>query len=94
MKRAIVLAIAAIAFAAPSVAATQTGPVATACKDDIAQYCAGKPHTGETRACLEANKDKVSPECKSALETTGHGKRMGKGKGKGKGPADGSAPQQ
>jgi len=90
MKRAIALAIAAIAFAAP--AAAQTGPVATACKDDIAQYCAGKPHRGETRACLEANKDKVSPACKSALESTGHGKRMGKGKGKG--PADGSTPQQ
>lgn len=51
------------------------GPVATACVDDIAQFCAGKEHgQGEVRACLEANKDKVSAACKTALETTGGGR--------------------
>lgn len=50
----------------------QQGPVATACKDDIPKFCAGKEHgQGEVRACLEANKDKVSAACKAALETTG-----------------------
>jgi len=50
----------------------QQGPVATACKDDIPKFCAGKEHgQGEVRACLEANKDKVSAACKASLETTG-----------------------
>jgi hypothetical protein len=51
------------------------GPVATACVDDIAQFCAGKEHgQGEVRACLDANKDKVTAACKTALETTGGGR--------------------
>ena len=62
----------------------QQGPVATACKDDILKYCAGKEHgQGEVRACLEANKDKVSAACKTALDTTGPGKGMGQGQGQG-----------
>jgi hypothetical protein len=53
----------------------QKGPVATACKDEIPKLCAGKEHGhGEVRACLEANKDKVSAACKTALETTGGGR--------------------
>lgn len=53
----------------------QGGPVSTACKDDIAEFCAGKEHgQGEVRACLEANKDKVSSACKTALDTTGGGR--------------------
>jgi hypothetical protein len=57
-----------------TVAAAQTGPVSTACKDDIPKYCAGKKHgppSDEVRVCLEANKDKVSTACKQALETAG-----------------------
>ncbi len=69
------LAIAAIALASSTaIAPAQSGPVATACKNDIPKYCAGKEHgQGEVRACLEANRDKVSPDCKTALETTGGG---------------------
>ncbi len=53
----------------------QQGPVATACADDIAKYCADKEHgQGEVRACLEANEDKVSAACRTALETTGGGR--------------------
>lgn len=53
----------------------QQGPVATACKDDIPKYCAVKEHgQGEVRACLEANKDKVTTACKAALDTTGGGR--------------------
>ena len=56
-------------------AKAQQGPVAVACKDDIPKYCAGKEHgQGEVRACLEANKEKVSPACKTALDTTGGGR--------------------
>jgi hypothetical protein len=59
--------------AAPTFA--QSGPVAIACKDDIHKLCAGKEHgQGEVRACLEANKEKVSPACREALETTGGGR--------------------
>jgi hypothetical protein len=71
-------AVAAVSFASPTLA--QQGPVAMACKDDIAKYCADKEHgKGEVRACLEAAKDKVTAECKTALDTTGPGKGMGQG---------------
>ena len=69
---------AAIALAGlMTVAAAQSGPVATACKDDIPKFCAGKEHgppEHAVRTCLEANKDKVSAVCKEALETTGGGR--------------------
>ena len=54
--------------------AAQSGLVATACKDDIPKFCAGKEHgppEHAVRLCLETNKDKVSPACKEALESTG-----------------------
>jgi hypothetical protein len=51
-----------------------------ACKEDIAKYCADKEHgKGEVRACLEAARDKVTDECKTALDTTGPGKGTGQG---------------
>jgi hypothetical protein len=78
MKLANTFAIALIAIGASIAGASaQAGPVATACKDDIPKYCAGKKHAppeDEVRVCLEANKDKVSPGCKTALETTGGGR--------------------
>lgn len=69
----------AIALAMSAVFGTagwaQKGPVATACADEISKLCADKEHgQGEVRACLEANKDKVSEACKTALETTGGGR--------------------
>ncbi len=63
-------------------AAAQSGPVATVCKDDIAKMCAGKPHDGEVRACLESSYDKVSSACKTALDTTGGGRAKGSAMGK------------
>jgi hypothetical protein len=64
-------------------ALAQQGPVATACKDEISKFCAGKEHgQGEVRACLESNKDKVSAACKDALDSTGPGKGMGQGQPK------------
>jgi len=69
----------AIAFVVSSAIVTgtwaQQGPVASACKEDIAKFCADKEHgEGEVRACLEANKDKVASTCNTALETTGGGR--------------------
>jgi hypothetical protein len=71
-------ALTAVAFV--STAFAQQGPVAMSCKDDIAKYCADKEHgKGEVRACLEANKNKVTDQCKAALDTTGPGKGVGQG---------------
>jgi hypothetical protein len=68
-------------LALTSAVSAQGGPVAAACKDDIPKLCAGKEHgQGDVRACLEANKDKVSAACKTALETTGPGKGQGQAK--------------
>lgn len=56
-------------------ALAQTGPVGSQCAADIQQFCAGKKHgSGDVRACLEANRDKVSVACKGALDTTGPGR--------------------
>lgn len=56
------------------------GPVATACKDNMPKVCTGEEYVqGEMRACLEANKDKVSAACKAALESTAPGMGMGQG---------------
>lgn len=74
---------AAVVALMTSAAFAQQGPVATACKDDIPKYCAGKEHgQGDVRACLEANKEKVSAACKTALDTTGPGKGAGQGQKK------------
>ena len=62
-------------------ASAQTGPVATACKSDISKLCAGKPHDGSVRICLETNYEAVSAACKKALDTTGGGRGRGLGKG-------------
>ena len=40
-----------------------------ACADDVQQYCAGtKPGGGRIAHCLKAHQDKISAECKTALE--------------------------
>ncbi len=59
-------------------AQAQQGPVAAACSAEIQRFCADKKHgQGEVRTCLELNKDKVSSECRAALDTTGPGKAKG-----------------
>jgi Cysteine rich repeat len=74
-KRSLLAISAAAMLGFGGAALAQTGPVATACKDDIVKYCADKEHgRGEVRACLEANKDKVSDVCKEALDNTGPGR--------------------
>jgi hypothetical protein len=82
MNKIAVLMIAATALLAITGASAQTGPVAEACNDDMAKYCADKSHgSGEMRACLEENIDKVTEACKTALETTGGGQGQGLGRG-------------
>jgi hypothetical protein len=55
------------------------GPVGKMCADELAKYCAKVPHgAGEARACLEANRDKVSDNCRWALDNTGAGRGMGR----------------
>ncbi len=79
IRTTVAASIAAVALATGAFA--QQGPVATACQEEMAKFCAGKQHgQGEMRACLEANKDKASEACKTALDTTGPGKGMGQGR--------------
>lgn len=85
MRLKAVLATASVLGLTASAALAQQvqGPVASACKDDLAKVCAGKSHENrEARTCLEANKAKVSAACKAALESTGPGQGKGQGKGK------------
>lgn len=85
MKLAVLAAASALLAGA---AFAQSGPVATNCSDDIAKMCAGRPHDGSTRICLEQAYDKLSATCKTALDTTGGGRGKGLGKGQGKGKAN------
>ena len=79
MTRFAVLAACIVLASVPSALAQGTGPVATRCATDIQNLCAGKQHgAGQVRACLEANRDKVSPECRQALDTTGPGRGKGR----------------
>jgi hypothetical protein len=85
MKTSTTLALAVLAATLLSTAVYgQSGPVATSCANDIAKLCAGKPHDGSVRICLEQDYEKVSSACKTALDTTGggRGKALTKGKGK------------
>ena len=70
MKLAKVLAISVFAAAGFSTAvqAQDKGRLA-ACKDDVQKFCASEPKgQGKIKACLQNNSDKVSPDCKTALE--------------------------
>jgi hypothetical protein len=55
------------------------GPVGTQCKADMAKFCKSAQHGNmEARACLEANRDKVSAACRRALDSTGGGRGLGR----------------
>lgn len=81
IKGLVVSAIATTLLATAAVA--QGGPVASSCGNDIAKLCAGKPHDGGVRICLEQNYARVSADCKTALDTTGGGRGKGLGRGRG-----------
>ncbi len=63
----------------PSVLVAQTtrpGPVSRICSSDIQKFCRGLRHgRAEVRSCLESNRNRVSPDCRRALDTTGGGWR-------------------
>ena len=87
MKPVVVLAcaVALIVAAGPAFA---VGPVHKACEADMARLCPDAPREhGKTRDCMEAQKDKLSPACKAALESTPRGSNKLKQKEKEKSQA-------
>ncbi|HZV21038.1 MAG TPA: cysteine rich repeat-containing protein [Hyphomicrobiales bacterium] len=67
------LAFAAVLFLQLPAQAQQQGRRLAACRADVEKFCASVPRgQGKVRACLEENKDKVSSDCRSALENVGH----------------------
>ena len=78
MKSSVALAACIVAISAIPALAQGTGPVASQCATDIQNFCASKEHgAGQVRACLESNREKVSPDCRQALDTTGPGRGKG-----------------
>jgi len=78
-------AVALIIAAGPAFA---VGPVHKACEADMAKLCPDVPREhGKTRDCMEAQKDKLSQACKSALESTPRGSNKLKQKEKEKSKA-------
>ncbi len=77
-RTSLLMAVAALAAAMAGSVLAQgvgTGPVATACKADIAKYCADASHgAGQVRTCLEQHRAQLSAACTQALDTTGGGK--------------------
>ena len=72
MKKAFGIAITALLAGAllnsPAIA-QERGHRLAACKADIEKFCASVPRgKGQVRACLTENKDKLAPDCKTALE--------------------------
>jgi hypothetical protein len=68
---ALAVGIALTVAGASFVLAQPSGPVATACKVDIATLCPNLPHNGSVRACLTEHESKVSASCKHAFGSTG-----------------------
>ena len=61
-----------VAQAAPRGGRDGSGPVASACKADIANYCSALSHgTGDIRNCLELKRTQISKACATALDGTG-----------------------
>ena len=75
MAGVVVMAGASFAQMAAPKGGAGTGPVASACKAEIADKCTGKQHGNRAvRTCLEANRASLSDACKAALDTTGGGR--------------------
>jgi hypothetical protein len=68
LTKVLIIAVFSAASLCAAVQAQSKGRLA-ACKDDIQKFCASEPKgQGKVRACLQSNKDKVSPDCKAALD--------------------------
>lgn len=46
-----------------------------ACSSEIQQYCANEERGRARRECLQSHMDKLSADCKSAVESRGQGRR-------------------
>jgi Cysteine rich repeat len=46
-----------------------------ACASEIQQYCANEERGRARRECLQSHMDKLSADCKSAVESRGQGRR-------------------
>jgi hypothetical protein len=69
--KTLVLAVALLGLGAGTVLAQNGGPPQgggrmAACRDDAQKLCPDK-HGPDRRACIEANKDKLSDGCKAAI---------------------------
>jgi hypothetical protein len=79
--RNVLISLAAVALLAtgipPAVAQGMgRGPVASACATEINTHCAKLSHGGgQVRACLQSHRRELSPECQTALDNTGYGRR-------------------
>ena len=65
--RFLLSAVAMLFVATVSAAPTDNkeGPARGACRDEIKTICAGvQPGEGRLKQCMEANRDKFSPDCK------------------------------
>lgn len=72
MNRLLIAAIALAAFAQGASAQAPSREEQAACRSDATRYCAshiGKPT--EMRACMVANKSKLSEACKAVIESRG-----------------------
>jgi hypothetical protein len=66
--QALTIAVLAAVSFSPAAQAQGKGRLA-ACKEDIQKFCASEPKgQGKVKACLQSNKDKVSADCKTAIE--------------------------
>ena len=94
MMRIVSAAFVFVALSLP-VAAGEGGSVRPreACKADAATLCAGiQPGGGRIRACLRANKDKLSEGCKSAIAQMIQARQAAKAAQQPAAPATQSAP--
>ncbi len=74
-----ILILTLLTFAASAPALAQRGTVAAQCAPDIQAYCPDAGHGArQTRTCLEKNRDKLTAECRQALDSTGPGRGRGR----------------
>jgi hypothetical protein len=67
-----ILGLLAVTMPSTAVLAQGKGRLA-ACKPEIDKFCASEPRgQGKIRACLQANSDKLSDDCKAALDNASH----------------------
>jgi len=70
MKMAMFVAVGVLAAGAALAQGAPQGGGMAACREDAQKFCADK--TGpDRRACMEANKDKLSDACKAARAAAG-----------------------